>query len=86
MENRFTPICIIALMMLGLQIRGQDLHFSQFYNNPLNLNPGLTGVFQADQRFAGSYRNQWRAVPVSYTTFSATYDQQMDWQKLKKGK
>ena len=73
-------------MMLGLQIRGQDLHFSQFYNNPLNLNPGLTGVFQADQRFAGSYRNQWRAVPVSYTTFSATYDQQMDWQKLKKGK
>jgi len=48
---------------------GQDVHFSQFHNAPLNINPGLNGVFGGDLRFIGNYRSQWRAVPVPYTTF-----------------
>lgn len=52
----------------------QDIHFSQFGNAPLNLNPGLNGVFGGDVRFVGNYRNQWRGVPVPYSTFSGSIE------------
>lgn len=53
---------------------GQDIHFSQFYNAPLNISPALTGIFQGDIRFTTNYRSQWESVPVSYRTFSASVD------------
>lgn len=53
----------------------QDIHFSQFYNNPLYLNPALSGVFAGDQRFTAIYRNQWADVPVPYMTLSGSYDE-----------
>lgn len=46
----------------------QDIHFSQFANVPLQLNPALTGVFLGDTRFNGNYRAQWYDVPVTYRT------------------
>lgn len=52
----------------------QDIHFSQFYNAPLNLNPALNGIFGGDTRFVANYRHQWRAVPVPYTTFMGTVE------------
>lgn len=53
----------------------QDLHYSQFYNAPLNVNPANTGIFNGDRRFMGSYKDQWRSVPVPWTTFTLSYDQ-----------
>lgn len=53
---------------------GQDIHFSQFYNSPLNLNPALAGQFKGDYRFVGNYRNQWSSVTVPYQTFSFSAD------------
>ncbi len=53
---------------------GQDIHFSQFYNSPLTLNPANTASFDGDYRFAGNYRNQWNAVTVPFATFSMTGD------------
>ncbi len=58
----------------------QDLHYSQFYLNPLHLNPALTGIFRGDFRAAGQYRSQWASVPVPYNTLSAT----ADWKTLKR--
>ena len=58
-------------------MNAQDIHFSQFYNSPSNLNPALTGVFKGDQRIVGNYRNQWQSVPVPYLTFSGAYDQKI---------
>ena len=54
--------------------RAQDLHFSQFYHNPLQLNPAATGIFSGDWRVAGLYRSQWASVPVDYRTFAAAFD------------
>lgn len=54
--------------------KAQDIHFSQFYNSPMNLNPALTGIFAGDIRFVGNYRKQWASVPVPYLTFSGAYD------------
>ena len=52
----------------------QDLHFSQFYLNPLQINPAQTGVFKGDLRASGIYRGQWTSVPVSYRTFGGAVD------------
>ncbi len=56
---------------------GQDLHYSQFYHSPQNINPALTGLFDGDHRFYGSFRDQWRFVPVPWFTFSGAYDRKL---------
>jgi type IX secretion system PorP/SprF family membrane protein len=53
---------------------GQDIHFSQFYAAPFNLNPALTGAFNGDYRITANHRTQWRAVTVPYTTTAAFFD------------
>ncbi len=69
-----------ALLTLAI-LPAQDIHFSQFGNAPINLSPGLNGVFGGDLRFVGNYRNQWRSVPVPYLTFSGTLDNKFYFQK-----
>ena len=70
--NRYLLPLLILCMCTG--ISAQDLHFSQFQNAPLNLNPALTGIFSGDQRFSASLRRQWFSVPVDYMTFTGSYD------------
>jgi len=68
---------LIVLSFTG--VNAQDIHFSQFYQSPLNLNPALTGVMNCSQRVVGNYRNQWAAVLGSnaYNTYSVSYDRKM---------
>jgi type IX secretion system PorP/SprF family membrane protein len=73
-------------LTLPTLISAQDIHFSQFFNNPINLNPALTGVFEGDQRYTGAYRSQWYSVPVPYLTFSGTYDQRISIPGFRSGK
>lgn len=66
------------LFLTGLFItkaQAQDIHYSQFHNPVLTLNPGKTGIFNGDKRLLFSYRDQWASVPVAWKTFSASYDQ-----------
>jgi len=65
---------VFALLLSAYSLTAQDIHFSQFGNSPLNLNPGLAGVFGGDLRFVGNYRQQWRTVRVPYTTFSGSVE------------
>lgn len=67
------------------KVQSQDLHYSQFYNSPLNINPALTGIFNGDMRFVGSLRDQWRSVPVPYLTFSANFDMKYYMPEFDKG-
>ena len=59
-------------------LQAQDLHFSQFMNNPLLTNPANTG-FNPDfnYRVGASYRNQWSSLPVPYKTMSIWGDAQV---------
>jgi len=61
------------------EAEAQDIHFSQFYQSPLNLNPALTGVMRSSQRFVANYRNQWASAlgANAYNTYSASYDQKI---------
>ncbi len=65
------------MMFIGAEMIGQDLHYSQFYLSPINVNPAATGIFNGDQRFMASFRDQWRSVPVPWLTFSGSYDQRI---------
>ncbi len=73
-----TKLCLLVVFLWSLftyvPSHGQDLHLSQFYHSPQNINPALTGIFAGDQRFIANYRNQWSNVPVGYMTFSGAYD------------
>lgn len=76
MKNKFyiKQIFIICSLLTVYSGNAQDLHFSQFYFAPLQLNPALTGVFSEDLRFTANYRRQWKSVPVDYLTFSGVVD------------
>lgn len=52
----------------------QDIHFTQFYQSPFNINPGLCGQFDGDYRFIANQRTQWRSVTVPYNTFGLAVD------------
>lgn len=74
------PVMITIFQVTGAflsSLQAQDLHFSQFHHQPLQLNPALAGIFPGDQRFSGIYRSQWTSVPVPYLTFSAGFDQRI---------
>ena len=55
-------------------IWAQDPEFTQFYSNPLYLNPAMSGV--KCPRVIANFRNQWTNIPGgSYQTYSISYDQ-----------
>ena len=71
-------IICIAFLTAG-SLKAQDIHFSQFYLSPLNLNPAMTGVMNCNIRLVANYRNQWASVLKSnaYNTYSVSYDQRV---------
>jgi type IX secretion system PorP/SprF family membrane protein len=78
---------LLAFWLGGIaSVRGQDLHFSQFMNNPLLTNPANTGFNpDYDYRLGGSYRSQWWGLPAPYRTFSAWGDMQINRESITNG-
>ena len=65
---------LAIFILLANSASGQDIHWSQFNDNPIFQNPGNAGHFNGDMRFVGNYRDQWRSVTVPYSTFSISGD------------
>ncbi|MBC8343001.1 MAG: PorP/SprF family type IX secretion system membrane protein, partial [Bacteroidetes bacterium] len=64
----------ILLITQGLyQSFGQDPHFTQFYANPVYLNPAMAGSAM-QHRIISNYRNQWPSIAGSYVTYASSYD------------
>lgn len=69
---------------LGLSIMGvisssvavaQGIHFSQYYNAPMLLNPANTALMSdKDYRVGLNYRDQWTSMGAPFKTFSAYAD------------
>lgn len=74
MKTMFKRFTFFIAIGIWANLSAQDLHFSQFYYNTLNLSPALSGQFDGNHRVTLNVRNQWLAVPVPYTTFSFLYD------------
>ncbi len=76
MIKKLTLSFLIALSFGG-GLFAQDPEFTQFYANPLYLNPAFAGTARCP-RICLNYRNQWPALNKTYITYSASYDQHID--------
>lgn len=70
-------ILLIILCFTTSIMQAQDIHFSQYFNSPLSLNPAETGRFDGDWRAYMNYRNQWSAIAYPFRTVSAGYDRNL---------
>ena len=72
-------LIVIVSFSLGKseKLFAQDPEFTQFYANPLYLNPAMAGTAICP-RFSLNYRNQWPAISGTYVTYSASYDQHFE--------
>lgn len=71
------------LLVFVAKSYSQDLHYTQFYNTPMNYNPSLTGIYNGDQRYMVSVRDQWRAL-IPYFTLTGGFDMKFYPTQLKK--
>ncbi len=55
------------------KLLAQDPTFTQFYSNPVYLNPALAGS-SGCPRVALNYRNEWPQLSGNYVTYAAAYD------------
>jgi type IX secretion system PorP/SprF family membrane protein len=72
----------LILSVTALFSVAQDPLFSQYYQSPLYLNPGFTGITN-QQRATLVHRIQWPNLPQAFTTTAASYDIWVD--ELKSG-
>lgn len=72
-----TIISVIIIILLGNNLMGQDLQFSQYYKAPLYLNPAFAGA-TPDHRLVLNYRNQWPSIPKAFSSYSFSYDVKID--------
>ena len=73
-----TSLFLPVLLFLGVFLHSnvsysQDPTFTQFYANPVYLNPALAGSTGCP-RFGMNYRNEWPQLTGNYVTTSAAYD------------
>ena len=66
-------LLVITALLVSTASFGQDPTFTQFYANPLYLNPALAGSYGCS-RFASNYRNEWPNLSSNYVTYSASWD------------
>lgn len=74
-QNRvFALFATVVLSATSISLTAQDIHFSQFFQSPLLLNPALCGQFDGSYRVGINQRTQWRSVTTPYSTFAVGAD------------
>jgi type IX secretion system PorP/SprF family membrane protein len=64
------------ILLVSSNLLGQDAHYSQFYANPLYINPAFAGTANCP-RFNLNFRDQWPSIPGNFINFSGSYDQHL---------
>ena len=71
-------IVILCKTLFIDNLVAQEIHFSQFYANPLTANPAQTAFYDGNVRANGMYRTQWKAIDnTPYQTVSVSLEKQM---------
>lgn len=70
MKNFYT----VAILLMSLALKAQDVHFSQIHASPTIMNPAMTGLFEGDLRVILNYRSQWNNFTNGYRTFATSAD------------
>jgi type IX secretion system PorP/SprF family membrane protein len=74
MKRKFLHIVLFFLLSLSVQLNGQDLHFSQFYEQQLFLNPALNTSNACGGRAGMIYRDQWNQFNSPFKTMSVYFE------------
>jgi type IX secretion system PorP/SprF family membrane protein len=76
--NKIVFLSIIYSCLANLAM-AQDVHFSQFYHSPMQLNPAQIGVFKGAARGTINYRSQWASILENnpYRTIAASYESKL---------
>ncbi|MFQ5335254.1 MAG: type IX secretion system membrane protein PorP/SprF [Flavobacteriales bacterium] len=64
---------LVACTFFVSSVYAQDPHFTQFYANPVYLNPALAGT-RLCPRVQTNYRNQWPGLSGDFVTYSISAD------------
>ncbi|MEY3085218.1 MAG: hypothetical protein RL037_1398 [Bacteroidota bacterium] len=67
------PFAVLLFLFICLEAQAQDPSFTQFYANPVYLNPALAGSTGCP-RIVSNYRNQWPQLTGNYITSAIAYD------------
>lgn len=78
--KQFIAACVIILPFAA---KSQDVHFSQFNETPVIINPALSCTAY-DTRIIANYKNQWASVTSPFTTYGISIEQAIKHLKLKK--
>ncbi len=73
MKKQITIIFAFILVFVS-GIRAQDMHYSQYNEAPMLLNPALTGFYDGNHRFILNYKNQWKNLGAAYNNYDFSYD------------
>lgn len=65
-------ICLLISWLSPL--RGQDPHFSQYFNSAIGIHPAQIGHFDGKIRLNGAYRRQWATIADAFQTSAASID------------
>lgn len=66
----------IALTAISFSVGAQDIHFSQFDETPVQLNPANVGVHH-ELRGILNFKNQWQSIGSPYRTYAFSFDARM---------
>lgn len=70
-------LAIASLLLFSTGSQAQDIHFSQFYENSILRNPGLTGIFSGDYKAGVNYRTQWGNISNPFQTVVASVESRL---------
>lgn len=70
-------ILVFTILVMSRDAKAQDPHFTQFYANPLYLNPAFAGTARCP-RMIMNFRDQWPALSGMFVTYNVSYDQHVD--------
>lgn len=76
-------IILASVVLLPFLVKAQDIHFSQFNETPVLLNPAMSCT-AFDTRIIANYKNQWASVASPYQTYGISIERAFKHLKLKK--
>ncbi len=65
---------LLLFLLPATTIQAQDIHFSQYWESPLNLSPALAGTDASYARANLNYRSQWGSFGKAFQTMGASFD------------
>lgn len=76
-------LILLIVIITPFFIKAQDIHFSQFNETPVLLNPALSCTAY-DTRIIANYKSQWASVSSPFQTYGISIEKSIKHLKLKK--